>query len=114
MFGGQVALARQSAITNLVNSQEKFDTPATSLWKHVYLKKLRDALESLKGCMTRRNKDDVKETIAMVEALAVQLTQREGKLIQEKLEVKKLATFLKQASENRPFYRKKQMSRASG
>lgn len=31
-----------------------------------------------------------------VEALAVQLTQREGELIQEKTEVKKLANFLKQ------------------
>ncbi|KAK7389347.1 hypothetical protein VNO78_24266 [Psophocarpus tetragonolobus] len=35
-----------------------------------------------------------------VEALAVQLTQREGELIQEKAEVKKLANFLKQASED--------------
>ncbi|KAG8654990.1 hypothetical protein MANES_05G200300v8 [Manihot esculenta] len=35
-----------------------------------------------------------------VEALAVQLTQREGELIQEKAEVKKLASFLKQASED--------------
>ncbi|KAF3966697.1 hypothetical protein CMV_009223 [Castanea mollissima] len=32
----------------------------------------------------------------VVEALAVQLTQREGELIQEKAEVKKLANFLKQ------------------
>lgn len=31
-----------------------------------------------------------------MEALAVQLTQREGELIQEKAEVKKLANFLKQ------------------
>jgi hypothetical protein len=31
-----------------------------------------------------------------VEALAVQLTQREGELIYEKAEVKKLASFLKQ------------------
>jgi hypothetical protein len=31
-----------------------------------------------------------------VEALAVQLTHREGELIQEKAEVKKLANFLKQ------------------
>lgn len=34
--------------------------------------------------------------ILQVEALAVQLTQREGELIQEKEEVKKLADFLKQ------------------
>ncbi|MBA0683378.1 hypothetical protein Goari_025042, partial [Gossypium aridum] len=26
LFGGQVALARQSAITNLMNSQQKIDT----------------------------------------------------------------------------------------
>lgn len=32
-----------------------------------------------------------------VEALAVKLTQKEGELIQEKFEVKKLANFLKQA-----------------
>ncbi|KAL3611434.1 hypothetical protein D5086_002454 [Populus alba] len=73
---------------------------AASLEKHVLLKKLRDALESLKGRVAGRNKDDVEEAIAMVEALAVQLTQREGELIQEKSEVKKLANFLKQASED--------------
>lgn len=33
-----------------------------------------------------------------VEALAVQLTQREGELIQEKTEVKKLADFLKKVT----------------
>lgn len=33
---------------------------------------------------------------SQVEALAVQLTQREGELIQEKAEVKRLASFLKQ------------------
>ncbi|KAL0459103.1 UNVERIFIED_CONTAM: Stomatal closure-related actin-binding protein 1 [Sesamum latifolium] len=73
---------------------------AASLEKHVLLKKLRDALEALRGRVAGKNKDDVEEAIAMVEALAVQLTQREGELIQEKAEVKKLATFLKQASED--------------
>lgn len=34
--------------------------------KHVLLKKLRDALESLKGRVAGRNKDDVEEAIAMV------------------------------------------------
>ncbi len=34
--------------------------------------------------------------ILQVEALAVKLTQKEGELIQEKFEVKKLANFLKQ------------------
>ncbi|XWS28398.1 hypothetical protein CRYUN_Cryun25bG0065100 [Craigia yunnanensis] len=81
-------------------SEEARLREAASLEKHVLLKKLRDALESLKGRVAGRNKDDVEEAISMVEALAVQLTQREGELIQEKSEVKKLANFLKQASED--------------
>ncbi|KAK7320475.1 hypothetical protein VNO77_29977 [Canavalia gladiata] len=81
-------------------SEEARLKEAASLERHVLLKKLRDALESLKGRVAGRNKDDVVEAIAMVEALAVQLTQREGELIQEKAEVKKLANFLKQASED--------------
>ncbi|KAG4145065.1 hypothetical protein ERO13_D05G075600v2 [Gossypium hirsutum] len=81
-------------------SEEARLREAASLEKHVLLKKLRDALESLKGRVAGRNKDDVEEAIAMVEALAIQLTQREGELLQEKTEVKKLANFLKQASED--------------
>ncbi|KAK7274730.1 hypothetical protein RIF29_15827 [Crotalaria pallida] len=71
-----------------------------SLEGHVLLKKLRDALESLRGGFAGRNKEDVEKAISMVEALAVKLTQNEGELIQEKFEVKKLANFLKQASED--------------
>ncbi|CAI0374584.1 unnamed protein product [Linum tenue] len=71
-----------------------------SLEGHVLLKKLRDALESLRGRMAGRNKEDVEQAISMVEALAVKLTQKEGELIQEKFEVKKLANFLRQASED--------------
>ncbi|KAK7837691.1 stomatal closure-related actin-binding protein 1 [Quercus suber] len=74
-------------------SEEARLREAASLEKHVLLKKLRDALESLKGRVAGRNKDDVEEAICM-------LTQREGELIQEKAEVKKLANFLKQASED--------------
>ncbi|KAJ0799279.1 hypothetical protein HanLR1_Chr00c2094g0834281 [Helianthus annuus] len=66
---------------------------------HVLLKKLRDALEHLRGRLAGLNKDDVEKAISMVEALAVKLTQNEGELIQEKFEVKKLATFLKQEME---------------
>ncbi|KAL3620312.1 Stomatal closure-related actin-binding protein 1 [Castilleja foliolosa] len=73
---------------------------AASLEKHVLLKKLRDALETLRGRVGGKSKDEVKDAISIVEALAVQLTQREGELIQEKAEVKKLANFLKQASED--------------
>ncbi|KAL1552998.1 Stomatal closure-related actin-binding protein 1 [Salvia divinorum] len=72
---------------------------AASLEKHVILKKLRDSLEALKGRVGGKNNDDVADAIAIVESLAFQLTQREGELIQEKAEVKRLATFLKQASE---------------
>jgi len=36
------------------------------LEKHVLLKKLRDALDSLKGRVAGRNKDDVEEAISMV------------------------------------------------
>ncbi|KAL4335600.1 hypothetical protein GQ457_07G043180 [Hibiscus cannabinus] len=81
-------------------SEEARLREAATLEKHVLLKKLRDALESLKGRVAGRNKDDVEEAIVMVEALAVQLTQREGELLQEKTEVKKLSNFLKQASED--------------
>ncbi|XP_061372382.1 stomatal closure-related actin-binding protein 2-like [Gastrolobium bilobum] len=71
-----------------------------SLEGHVLLKKLRDALESLRGHFAGRDKEDVEKAISMVEALAVKLTQNEGELIQEKFEVKQLASFLKQASED--------------
>ncbi|KAL5720462.1 Stomatal closure-related actin-binding protein 1 [Ranunculus cassubicifolius] len=81
-------------------SEEAKLREAVSLEKHVLLKKLRDALESLRGRVAGRNKDDVDEAISMVEALALQLTQGEGRLLQEKAEVKKLAIFLKQATED--------------
>ncbi|KAF3453138.1 hypothetical protein FNV43_RR03573 [Rhamnella rubrinervis] len=47
-------------------SEEARLREAASLEKHVLLKKLRDALESLKGRVAGRNKDDVEEAIAMV------------------------------------------------
>ncbi|XP_038976329.1 stomatal closure-related actin-binding protein 1-like isoform X3 [Phoenix dactylifera] len=68
--------------------------------RHVLLKKLKVVLESLKGRMVGQNKDEFEEAISMVETLAVQLAQREGELLQEKSEVKKLAIFLKKASED--------------
>lgn len=42
---------------------------AASLEKNVLLKKLRDALESLKGRVAGRNKDDVEEAISMVSSI---------------------------------------------
>ncbi|KAL9272180.1 Stomatal closure-related actin-binding protein 1-like protein [Drosera capensis] len=87
------------ATASKLSEEDKLKEVA-SLEKHVLLKKLRDALEALKGCIAGKSKGDVEEAISMVEALAVQLAQREGELIQEKEEVKKLANFLKQASED--------------
>ncbi|KAL3637111.1 Stomatal closure-related actin-binding protein 3 [Castilleja foliolosa] len=81
-------------------SEEAILKEVASLDGHVLLKKLRDALECLKGRLAGRNKQDVEKAISMVEALAVQLTQKEGELIQGKFEVKKLVNFLKQASED--------------
>ncbi|KAH6818678.1 stomatal closure actin-binding-like protein [Perilla frutescens var. frutescens] len=81
-------------------SEEAKLKEVASLDGHVLLKKLRDALECLKGRLAGRNKEDVEKAISMVEALAVKLTQKEGELIQEKFEVKKLVNFLKQASED--------------
>jgi len=42
---------------------------AASLEKHVLLKKLRDALEALRGRVTGKNKNDVDDAIAMVTLL---------------------------------------------
>ncbi|KAK6125198.1 hypothetical protein DH2020_041064 [Rehmannia glutinosa] len=81
-------------------SEEAKLKEVASLDGHVLLKKLRDALEYLKGRLAGRNKEDVEKAISLVEALAVKLTQKEGELIQEKFEVKKLVNFLKQASED--------------
>ncbi|KAL8041251.1 hypothetical protein ABFX02_10G153600 [Erythranthe guttata] len=81
-------------------SEEAKIKEVASLDGHVLLKKLRDALEYLKGRLAGRNKEDVERAISLVEALAVKLTQKEGELIQEKFEVKKLVNFLKQASED--------------
>ncbi|KAG8078226.1 hypothetical protein GUJ93_ZPchr0007g3993 [Zizania palustris] len=77
-------------------SEEAKRRETASLDRQVLLKKLRDVLDTLKGCVAGRNRDDADEAMSLVEALAVQLTQREGELIYEKAEVKKLASFLKQ------------------
>ncbi|XP_072958820.1 stomatal closure-related actin-binding protein 1-like isoform X1 [Typha angustifolia] len=70
------------------------------LERDVLIKKLRDILELLRAHVVGRNKDEVEESITMVESLAVQLSQREGELLRQKSEVKKLATSLKLASED--------------
>ncbi|VFQ68863.1 unnamed protein product [Cuscuta campestris] len=87
-----------ASAAKLANEAKLRDAP--SLEGHVLLKKLRDALETLKGRLAGQNKEDVDIAISMVEALAVRLTQKEGDLIQEKFEVNKLVSILKQASED--------------
>ncbi|VFQ91128.1 unnamed protein product [Cuscuta campestris] len=87
-----------ASAAKLANEAKLRDAP--SLEGHVLLKKLRDALETLKGRLSGQNKEDVDIAISMVEALAVRLTQKEGDLIQEKFEVNKLVSILKQASED--------------
>ncbi|KAJ3698111.1 hypothetical protein LUZ61_001816 [Rhynchospora tenuis] len=70
------------------------------LEREVLLKRLRDVLESLKFRFGGKNKDEIENSITMVETLAVQLSQREGELLQQKEQIKKLATSLKLASED--------------
>lgn len=51
--------------TNFVGIQAKLREVA-SLEGHVLLKKLRDALETLRGRLAGRNKEDVEKAISMV------------------------------------------------
>ncbi|KAG2551724.1 hypothetical protein PVAP13_9KG415200 [Panicum virgatum] len=70
------------------------------LERDILLKNLKSVLESLRGRVTGKTKDEIKESISMVEILAVQLSKREAELLQQKEEVTKLAKSLKQASED--------------
>lgn len=90
--------AAQAAVAKL--SDDVRFREAASLDQQILLEKLRDVLEALNGRVTGRNKDDAEEALAVVEALSAQLTQREGELAQEKIEVRKLAAFFKQASDD--------------
>jgi len=70
------------------------------LERDILLKNLKSVLESLRGQVTGKTKDEIEESISMVEILAVQLSKREAELLQQKEEVTKLAKSLKQASED--------------
>ncbi|XP_062211368.1 stomatal closure-related actin-binding protein 1-like [Phragmites australis] len=70
------------------------------LERDILLKNLKSVLESLRDRVTGKTKDEIKESISMVEILAVQLSKRETELLQQKAEVTKLAKSLKQASED--------------
>ncbi|AQL06431.1 Stomatal closure-related actin-binding protein 1 [Zea mays] len=68
--------------------------------RDILLKNLKSVLESLRGQVTGKTKDEIEESISMVEILTVQLSKREAELVQQKEEVTKLAKSLKQASED--------------
>ncbi|KAK3147161.1 hypothetical protein QOZ80_3BG0278870 [Eleusine coracana subsp. coracana] len=70
------------------------------LERDILLKNLKSILESLRGRVTGKTKDEIEESISMVEILAVQLSKREAELLQQKEEVTQLAKSLKQASED--------------
>uniref|UniRef100_A0A453JPG7 Stomatal closure-related actin-binding protein coiled-coil domain-containing protein n=1 Tax=Aegilops tauschii subsp. strangulata TaxID=200361 RepID=A0A453JPG7_AEGTS len=70
------------------------------LERDILLKNLKSVLESLRGQVTGKTKDEIEESISMVEILAVQLSKREAELIQQKTEVTELAKSLKLASED--------------
>ncbi|XP_062186362.1 stomatal closure-related actin-binding protein 1-like [Phragmites australis] len=76
-------------------------------WRHtallerdILLKNLKSVLESLRGRVAGKNKDEIEESLSMVDILAVQLSKREDELLQQKVEVTKIAASLKLASED--------------
>ncbi|KAL6841780.1 hypothetical protein ACP4OV_028292 [Aristida adscensionis] len=73
---------------------------AALLERDILLKNLKSVLESLHGRVAGKNKDEIEESLSMVNILAVQLTKREEELLQQKAEVKKIAASLKLASED--------------
>lgn len=64
---------------------------AASLEKHVLLKKLRDALESLRGRVTGRSKDDVEDAITMASEDAKKLVDEERAFARAEIESAKAA-----------------------
>ncbi|XP_024378923.1 stomatal closure-related actin-binding protein 1 [Physcomitrium patens] len=63
-------------------------------------KKLRVLLSELAGRVAGRNKEDVTEALAIVEAMELQWIQKENELAQEKAEVRKMAALFNQASDD--------------
>jgi hypothetical protein len=73
---------------------------ATVLDRPALMKKLRVLLSELAGRVAGRNKDDVTEALALVEAMELQWIQKENELEKEKAEVRKTASLFKQASDD--------------
>ncbi|CAL5085061.1 unnamed protein product [Urochloa decumbens] len=73
---------------------------AALLERDTLLKNLKSVLESLRSRVGGKNRDEIEESLSMVDILAVQLSQREDELLQQKAEVTKIAASLKLASED--------------
>ncbi|XP_048572553.1 stomatal closure-related actin-binding protein 1-like [Triticum urartu] len=70
------------------------------LERDILLKNLKSVLESLRGQVAGKYKDEIEESVSMVDILAVQLSRTENELLQQKTEVTRIATSLKLASED--------------
>ncbi|EAZ04885.1 hypothetical protein OsI_27067 [Oryza sativa Indica Group] len=70
------------------------------LERDILLKNLKNVLESLRSRVAGKHKDEIEESLSMVDILTVQLSKREDELLQQKAEVAKIATSLKLASED--------------
>uniref|UniRef100_A0A0E0EF43 Stomatal closure-related actin-binding protein coiled-coil domain-containing protein n=1 Tax=Oryza meridionalis TaxID=40149 RepID=A0A0E0EF43_9ORYZ len=73
---------------------------AALLERDILLKNLKNVLESLRSRVAGKHKDEIEESLSMVDVLTVQLSKREDELLQQKAEVAKIATSLKLASED--------------
>uniref|UniRef100_A0A0D3GU55 Stomatal closure-related actin-binding protein coiled-coil domain-containing protein n=1 Tax=Oryza barthii TaxID=65489 RepID=A0A0D3GU55_9ORYZ len=73
---------------------------AALLEQDILLKNLKNVLESLRSRVAGKHKDEIEESLSMVDILTVQLSKREDELLQQKAEVAKIATSLKLASED--------------
>ncbi|KAK3127860.1 hypothetical protein QOZ80_7AG0579310 [Eleusine coracana subsp. coracana] len=73
---------------------------AALLERDILLKNLKSLLESLRGRVGGKNKDEIDESLSMVDILSIQLSKREDELLQQKAEVTKIAASLKLASED--------------
>ena len=70
------------------------------LERYILLNNLKSVLESLRGQVAGKYKDEIEESVSMVDILAVQLSKTENELLQQKTEVTRIATSLKLASED--------------
>ncbi|KAL5196549.1 hypothetical protein ABZP36_000061 [Zizania latifolia] len=73
---------------------------AALLERDILLKNLKNVLESMRSQVAGKHRDEIEESLSMVDVLAIHLSKREDELLQQKAEVTKIATSLKLASED--------------